>query len=149
MYFYTLTYSDWEEFAEKIYISDIEYSQSDFEDIILQAYEKRCYEIMEKDPDSLCYPNIFFTPDCAIFDKAFDIIMKDFGFIRSHPVSTARMDFGRDNRFNDLINKRFNDLIIDDSCKDDCWRLRQEDGSIDTENMLYCRRKCAITRRIE
>ena len=35
MYFYTLTYSDYEEFAKKIYISDIEYSQSDFENIIL------------------------------------------------------------------------------------------------------------------
>lgn len=39
MYFYTLTYSDYEEFAKKIYISDIEYSQSDFKNIILQAYE--------------------------------------------------------------------------------------------------------------
>lgn len=142
MYFYNLTYSDYEEFAKKIYISDIEYSQSDFENIILQAYEKRCYEIIEENPNSLCYPNVFFAIDSVILDKKFDAIMKDFGFIRYRPVSTAGIDFKKDNQF-DLINN----LIIDDSCKEDCWRLKDEHGNIDTEDMLYCKKNCIITRR--
>lgn len=142
MYFYTLTYSDYEEFAKKIYISDIEYSQSDFKNIILQAYERRCYEIIDETPDALCYPNVLFAIDSVILDKKFDAIMKDFGFIRSRPVSTASIDFKKDNQF-DLINN----LIIDDNCKEDCWRLKDEHGNIDTEDMLYCKRNCIITRR--
>lgn len=146
MYFYILTYSDWDEFSEKVYMSDIEYSQSDFESFVLKVYERRCYEVMNEESISLCYPNIYFGAEWIIFDKKFDDVMKSYGFVRSSPVPTARMDFGNDNnRFNQLINERFNDLIIDDSCKDDCWRLKEEDGDI--KDILHCKKRCVVTQR--
>lgn len=61
MYFYKLLASGYEEHYETIYYSDKKYTQEEFEDIVFDLFEEFCKQLIEQEPESVCYPNIHFT----------------------------------------------------------------------------------------
>lgn len=146
--FYEIGAYGYEECIEKQYYSYGSYSQNEFEDMVFKVMKRLMYNIIEDEPTSLCYYNIYFNPDDLILNDDFDKLMSEEGFFRLGDRLSARVGFELDGRYenewNNRLDNEFRDLEIDESCIDnDCSRIKNET----VEDKEYCKKKCGVTIR--
>ena len=148
--FYEVGAYGYEECIEKQYYSYGYYQQEEFERILFDVMKELMEDIVKSEPSSLCYYNIFFSPDDLLLHERFDELMEGRGFFRLKNKINVRVGFELDNRYENQYNKDlinvFKSLDIDESCiDDDCSRIRYENK----EEKEYCRKKCGVTIRRE
>lgn len=147
MFFYELCAYGFEESYDNIYLSDKEYGQEEFEDIIFKSYEKLCYNILKEKETSPCFQNIFFDIEFSIFSNEFDkILEEDYGLFRvNHKKVKSRICFdltNESNKYNDMIDDIRYNLDFDMSCYDnDCSRIVDKDVKEDRD----FRRNCLVS----
>lgn len=143
MYFYKIAAAGYEESYQTIYYSDKKITQKEFEDIVFDIYHKMCQDIVNTEPTSLCYCNIYFNADDIFFDYKgnFKKEMEKLGFYELNKKVSCYMFFDLccDNFFTkiyrDIDNtyeKRMRDILsnldIDESCYyNNCSRLDDEE----------------------
>lgn len=147
MFFYELSAYGYEDSRRKIYLSEIEYPQSEFEEIVFNVYEKICYITLEKDNTSPCFRNIFFSVDDIIFSKPFDeLLEKEYDLIRINGRNlTSELCFSLDNSFDDEYTERIEDILrgldFNTSCwEEDCSRIPWESD----DEKQYLRKDCLV-----
>ena len=146
--FYEVGAYGYEECIEKHYYSYGYYQQKEFEDILFNVMRKLIEEIIVAEPKSLCFYNIFFSPDDLILHNGFDELMKEKGFFRLEDKISGRVSFELDNRYGNQFNERLMDVFksvdVDESCiDDDCSRIKDEDK----EEKDYRKKRCGVTLR--
>lgn len=78
MYFYRISARDYEESFETTFYSSVKYSQEEFENIVIDAYQKSCKDYIEKDDSNVCLAYNFGVDDIIWdHDKNFEKIMED------------------------------------------------------------------------
>ena len=155
MYFYKLFAGGYEESYSTIYYSDKKYTQEEFEDIVFQLYKEFCQELIDKEPISLCYPNIHFDINDVLWDYHGDFKkkMEEKGFYELNKELTAYMFFDLtcddfftkiykdvDDSYNKKIDKIFEELVIDESCWDNNCPLIDDEQ----EEKNYCKDSCMV-----
>ena len=148
--FYEIGAYGYEDCIEKQYYSYAYYQQEEFEKILFEVMKELMEEIVKSEPSSLCYYNIFFSPDDLLLHERFDELMEDKGFFRLTDKINVRVGFELDNRYENQYNKDlinvFKSLDVDESCMDnDCSRIMYENK----EEKNYCREHCGVTIRRE
>ena len=145
IYFYHIGSYDWDNDILIDYYSHNNYTQKEFEDIVFQVLEEVMNRILEENPQSLCFYNIYFQADDLIIEDLFDELMQEEGFHRVRSQLNGKVIFGKsldeyDKRFDDL----FLNLDIDETCKEkNCNRLEKEN----LDDLNYLREHCGVTVR--
>lgn len=148
LYFYKLFGADYETICQTIYYNEKEYTQEEFENLVLEVYGRVCQDIIDEEEDSLCFYNIFFTPEFIFWDnEKFKKELEQYGFYPLHDKLTATMSFdfneGKD-KYTSRLDDIFDNLSIDESCWDnECTRIQDEDK----EEKYYSREGCGVYRR--
>ena len=152
MFFYRIGAYGYEESYQSIYMSNKEYSQKDFEDILFSAYEKLCYKLLDEVENSPCFYNIYFTVEYSIFSKEFDeLLEKEHDLIKvDNNNLTAFVGFNLTHDGNEKPNThRLCDILVnldlDTSCINDCSRIKDE--SVRERQMT--RKDCLVTKILE
>ena len=153
MFFYKIGAYGYEESYESYYVSNKEYNQKDFDKILYKAYEKVCYEILDEEPTSPCFYNIFFTVEFSIFSNLFDkILLEDYGLEKLNSKNLkSQITFDlthydrEDTKYTDKLYDILCGLNIDTSCQKDCSRLKNKDD----EDKNEFKRDCLIRRILE
>ena len=107
--FYEVGAYGYEECIEKQYYSYEYYQQEEFEKILFEVMKELMGSIVKNEPSSLCYYNIFFSPDDLLLHERFDELMEDRGFFRLKNKINVRVGFELDNRYENQYN---NDLKV-------------------------------------
>ena len=145
IYFYNIAALDWDNNIIIDYYSHNSYTQKQFEDIVFQVLEELMKRILKKEPQSLCFYNIYFQADDLITEDLFDELMMEHGFHKVHSHLNGNIVFGKeDNRYDERLNKLFLSLDIDESCKEkDCNRIKEENR----DDLKYISEHCGVSIR--
>lgn len=147
MYFYEICAYDYDESCSTIFMSSKHYTEHEFKDIIFKCYELACYDIIENDPDSLCWDRIFGADYVIVLNKRFDeIIAREYGLHSINGEISEKVFF--DLSFHNCTEKNnrrltevFDNLDLDESCWKDCWRLSENAKRWNLKN------NCAVAKR--
>lgn len=151
MFFYEIGAVGYDDHYSHIFVSENEYSQEDFEDIIFKVYERVCYSILEDDESSPCFMNIFFDVEDTVFSSVFDrILERDFGLCRVNydrlqgRVGFSLHGYDKGNVFNRRLDSIRDGLDFDMSCYDEgCFRL-DDDTRRDVDEVNHLKSKCLV-----
>lgn len=148
LYFYEIGAYGYEEVIEKQYYSKNRYNQEEFEAIVFYAMEKLMNQILNDEPTSVCFHNIFYQCDDLILHEDFDKLMEDGELYRLSNKLSGSVSFELDNRSPNKYNTRLDNLFlklpVDESCKkNNCSRIIDED---DTEKE-YLKKQCGVSLR--
>lgn len=149
MYFYRVVSGDYESHNERTFVSEVEYTKEELEDIMVDTYRASCEYIINKEEHSVCF-DLNFTPDDRLFDtyEGFSVkyLRDKYGLIILEPKVNVFIDsthYGRSNELNERFCKALDSLFIDESCWDNhCSRLSDE-----TEFPSWYRDKCLVYKR--
>lgn len=149
MYFYRVVFGDYESHNERTFVSEVEYTKEELEDIMVDTYRASCEYIINKEEHSVCF-DLNFTPDDRLFDtyEGFSVkyLRDKYGLIILEPKVNVFIDsthYGRSNELNERFCKALDSLFIDESCWDNhCSRLSDE-----TEFPSWYRDKCLVYKR--
>lgn len=95
IYFYHISYSDYDDFSIINFYSTTKYSQEEFENIIYKAYKLYLDYLIANEEQCKCYPNIFINIDTVITEKEFNNIIEEISDLKvTSRRETARIDFG-------------------------------------------------------
>lgn len=149
MYFYRVVSGDYESHNERTFVSEVEYTKEELEDIMVDTYRASCEYIINKEEHSVCF-DLNFTPDDRLFDtyEGFSVkyLRDKYGLIILEPKVNVFIDsthYGRSNELNERFCKALDSLFIDESCWDNhCSRLSDE-----TEFPSWYRDKCLVYKK--
>ena len=149
MYFYRVVSGDYEYHNERTFVSEVEYTKEELEDIMVDTYRASCEYIMNKEEHSVCF-DLNFTPDDRLFDNYEGFTVKylrdKYGLIILEPNVNVFIDsthYGRSKELNERFCKALDSLFIDESCWDNhCSRLSDE-----KEFPSWYRDKCLVYKR--
>lgn len=145
MFFYRIGAWGHEESYSMTYVSVKEYSQEEFEDIVFDVYEKYCYQCLDDNPLSPCFPNIYFSVEDSVFSKEYNQIMEkeyDLYSLTKKLNGTVSFDLTcNDNPkpYTDRLESIRDNLSFDMTCKDnDCSRICDLDKCERDRTRKYC-----------
>lgn len=158
MYFYKLMSGDYESSNETTYYSDKKYTQEEFEDIVFDLFEECCKQLIEQEPESICYPNIHFTFEDVFWDYQdnFKKKMAEKGFYELNKKLTGYMffDMTSDNFYtkiykdiDDSYEKRANVILDNIDIDESCWDNNCPILGSDEEEKYYARHDCLVRYR--
>ena len=134
LYFYNISYSDWDEHTIIYFYSYIKYSQEDFEEIIYKAYRQYLSYLIANEEESKCYPNIYIGINVVIYEKKFHEIIQSISELKKVDNSiSGGLHFGRDSdsRLDDIVDDLIN--VLPD-CTVDCI--------VPVDDQEYCHKRC-------
>ena len=136
MYFYRICASGYEETFQTIFYSSKKYTQEEFENIVVTAYQKACKEYMEQEDRNVCFA-LDFDVEHRIWDYYewnFNRIMKeDYGLYSLSEILLGSVWFdlthhGQSKDIDYRIKMALDEIEIDESCWDNnCQRLAEND----------------------
>lgn len=134
LYFYNISYSDWDEYTVIYFYSHCKYSQEEFEEIIYKAYKLYLDYLIVNKEDSKCYPNIFIPISEVIYEDKFTEIISSISELKMVTGdSTGGLNFGNKSypRLDSIVDDLINALP---DCTVDCI------VPVDTQE--YCHKSC-------
>lgn len=139
IYFYHISYSDYDDFSIINFYSTTKYSQEEFENIIYKAYKLYLDYLIDNEEECKCYPNIFIYIDTVITEKEFLNIIEEISDLKvTGRRETAQMDFGNNN---DCLMDIREDFILSLGECEECI--------ISEDYRDRCQKGCLNTRRRE
>lgn len=149
IYFYKIVSNDYESYNERTFVSEYNYSQSEFENIVVEVYRASCEYYMSKKETNVCF-DLSFTPNERIFDFTEGFTVKylrdKYGLMIPKIKNSIFIDstyHGAKDDINKRLCKELDSLPIDESCWDnDCSRLNG-----DKERSTWYRSNCLVYRR--
>ena len=145
IYFYNIASLDWDNNILIDYYSHNEYTQEQFEEIVFQVLEELMNRILEKEPQSLCFYNIYFQADDLITEDLFAELMQEKGFHRVHSHLNGKIIFGKENNtYDKRLDELFLNLDIDETCRENnCNRIKE----LSKDELRSIREHCGVVIR--
>ncbi|WP_407380304.1 hypothetical protein [Methanobrevibacter sp.] len=157
MYFYRISAEGFEESYKTTFYSSEKYSQEEFEDIIVKAYQKACKKHINDD-FNICFPYEFNIVNIFWFDykNNFKKIMEDdYGLYCLSDILDGNIAFdlthhGESKEMDSKIRNALFEIEIDESCWDNnCSRIDNKDNIRDHRNscLVFKRKESRIENR--
>lgn len=151
MYFYRISAAGYEESFVTTFYSSEKYSQEEFEDIVVEAYQKACKQYIDEDEGNVCFAWDFKVNEIIwdYYNHNFNRIMEeDYGFHSLSKKLTAHVVFdlthyGKKEEINLRVQKALDEIEIDESCWDnECSRQPNS-----KEDIPWFRSECLVFKR--
>lgn len=140
IYFYHISYIDYDDFSIINFYSTTKYSPEEFENIIYKAYKLYLDYLIANEENCKCYPNIFINMDTVITEKEFLNIIEEISDLKvTGRRETAQIDF--ENKNNERLMDIRKDFILSLGECEECI--------IPEDYKDKCQKGCLNTRRRE